>query len=94
MGKNVGAVVIPTSAPGGGLVGSNNIVIGSLWNGLGDLQGTTLVHEEVHWLTGMNDSQVWNFAQSQGAVANPNNSNPSWNFSNWIYSGCPDQGSQ
>jgi hypothetical protein len=70
---------------------SNDVVIGSLWNGLGDWQSATLVHESMHAVLKQDDDQLWEFAKSKGAVPDAKSNKASWNLSRWLMAGCPDE---
>jgi RHS repeat-associated protein len=88
----VGAITLPTGGPDAqSLHPSNNVVIGSLWNGLsGQTQGVVLTHEDFLYAMQVSDSGLWNYALAHGAAPNPSVP-PDQNFNNWVLAGCPNQ---
>ncbi|HEX9272995.1 MAG TPA: RHS repeat-associated core domain-containing protein [Candidatus Binatia bacterium] len=85
------ALTLPEKTSDGTFQSSDNIAVGSQWNGLHeDVQQATLVHEDWHALSKKNDEQLWDVAQSKGAVGVPGQG-ASPNITNWIVHGCPDQ---
>ena len=92
-GQHVAAVSIVRPNGDGTYSSTTTFDIGNQWN-VAD-QSAVLVHEGMHPLTHMTDSQLWDFAKANGAVPSDqnheNDSNPSTSFTNWIKAGCPDQ---
>jgi hypothetical protein len=89
MGQGVGALVISNSSGP-----SNGILIGSLWNGLGDVQGVTLVHEASHYAYNMNDSDFANAVYAYDPTFTPPavaQGNASMTYTAFLEADCPSK---
>jgi hypothetical protein len=87
-GQNAAVAVVLPDAQGNP---TSHIVIGSLWPHLtGAEGGPYLVHEAMHAALGKKDPDLWNLAQSNGAVPRAGRTDEQ-NFTRWLQAGCPDE---